>query len=292
MKVSVSNYSFSRYLTEGKMDAFGVIDAAKEIGFEGIEFSGLREPEGTTDLISFAGRIKDACAEAGLPIVSYTIAADFINPKDGGDWKDEVERLKGEVRIASALGTPRMRHDATRGFSEKRVNLADFLEALQMLEKGCRAVTEFAADLGIKTMVENHGYCVQDSERCALLMDAVNHSNFGALVDIGNFVCADEDPVRAVARMAPYAFHAHAKDFCIKPASADPGRGWFPSRGKSWLRGAIVGHGNVDVPACLRALLDGGYDGFISIEFESLEDNKLGLEIGLANLRRYIAELG
>ncbi len=151
-------------------------------------------------------------------------------------------------------------------------------------------MTEFAADLGVKTMVENHGHFVQDSDRCEVLMKAVNHPNFGALVDVGNFICADDDPVRAVTRMAPYAFHVHVKDFHRKPGTAaDPGKGWARSRGGNLHRAAIVGHGNVDVPACLSALKAVGYDGFLSIEFEGMEDNRQALEIGLENLRRYLA---
>jgi sugar phosphate isomerase/epimerase len=79
MKVGVSSYSYSRYMREGKLDIFGVIEKTAELGFDAIEFSGLSQPEGTTDLIAFAGKIKDACARAGLPIMSYTIGADFIN---------------------------------------------------------------------------------------------------------------------------------------------------------------------------------------------------------------------
>jgi sugar phosphate isomerase/epimerase len=288
MKVGVSSYSFQRYLSEGKSDIFGVIRMAAEIGFDGIEFSGLNG-KASDDPKVLAAQIKDACAAAGLPVVSYTIGADFLNPPKGGDWKDEVERLKTEVDIAAILGVPAMRHDATRGFDEKRIHLADFLEALPVLEQGCREVTKYAADKGVKTMVENHGFCVQDSERCELLMNKVNHPNFGALVDLGNFLCADDDPVRAVTRMSKYAFHVHAKDFHVKQASADPGNGWFRSRGGAWLRGAIIGHGNVDVPGCVKAIVASGYDGFCSIEFEGMEDNKGALEIGLANLKRYIA---
>ena len=289
MKIGVSSYSYSRYMREGKLDIFGVIKMTAEIGFEGIEFSGLNAPEGTTDLKAFAGKIKDACAEAGLPIMSYTIGADFLNAEGG--WEAEVERLKGEVQIASILGAPRMRHDATRGLGPDHLNLTDFVEALPTLQKGCRAVTEYAADMGVKTMVENHGHFVQDSERCRALMLAVGHPNFGALVDIGNFICADDDPVRATKLMAPYAFHVHAKDFHRKSATdPDPGQGWGRSRGGNRHRGAIVGHGNVDVTGCLEALKSAGYDGFVSIEFEGMEDNELALRIGLDNLKRYLAD--
>ncbi len=289
MRIGVSSYSYSRYLREGKLDIFGVIEKTAELGFDAIEFSGLSQPEGTTDLIAFAGKIKDACVKAGLPIMSYTIGADFINGEGG--CEKEIERVKKEVDIAAVLGAPCMRHDATRGFGPDRLSMYDFMEALPILEKGCRGVTEYAATKGVKTMVENHGFFVQDSDRCAALMKTVNSPNFGSLVDVGNFLCADDDPVRACACMAPYAFHVHVKDFHTKPGNADPGTGWFRSRGGTPLRGAIVGHGNVDVPACLKALKDGGYDGYISIEFEGMEDNIQALTIGLENLRRYTAAL-
>jgi sugar phosphate isomerase/epimerase len=290
MKVGVSSYSFSRYMADGKMDVFGVIKAAKEIGFDGIEFSNLPGSDKEKDIPAFAVRIKDACAEAGLPIVSYTIGANFLTPAEG-DWKDEVERLKGEVDIAAILGVKKMRHDATAGPEDKN-SLTAFIELLPMLSGACRAVTEYAADKGIKTSVENHGYFLQDSDRCAALMEAVNHPNFGALVDIGNFLCGDDDPLRAVGRMAPYAVHVHAKDFHVKPATADPGDGWFKSRAGRYLRGSIIGHGCVDVKGCLALIKAAGYDDFVDIEFEGMEDNRQALEIGLKNLKRYIEELG
>jgi sugar phosphate isomerase/epimerase len=288
MKIGVSSYSFVRYLNEGKMDIFGLIRIVSEMGFDGIEFAGLKLPKDETDTIALATKVKDACAELHLPIISYTIGADFLNPSNGGDWKDEVERLKGELDVAAALGTPCMRHDVTKGPAQSRLSLTDFLQAMPTLVEACRAVTEHAADLGIRTMVENHGFFCQDSQRCAALIDAVGSSNFGSLVDIGNFLCADEDPVLAVTTMAPYAFHVHAKDFHTKPSDADPGKGWFRSRGRNWLRGSIIGHGNVDVAGCLRAITASGYTGFVSIEFEGIEDNRQALEIGLENLRRYI----
>ena len=73
-------------------------------------------------------------------------------------------------------------------------------------------------------MTENHGFFSQDSCRVEKLYTAVNHPNFGLLCDIGNFVCADEDPAKAVARVAPYTRYVHAKDFICKSFySDDPG---------------------------------------------------------------------
>ncbi len=290
MKLGVSSYSFSRYLSDGRLDMSGVIKATAEIGFEGIEFSGFGpEAEGVNE-VEFARRMKDECAAAGLKIMSWTIGADFLNAP-GGSLESEITRLHGMVDVAVALGAPVMRHDATGGFPGRKNNLTDFIEALPIVAKGYRGVTEYAVDKGVKTMIENHGYFFQDSDRVEALVEKVNHPNFGVLVDIGNFLCADEEPMRAVKRVAPYAFHVHTKDFHVKCACADPGDGWFKSRGGTPLRGAIVGHGNVNVKGCLKLLKDAGYDGFISIEFEGMEDNRQALEMGYANLVRYTADL-
>jgi len=272
------------------MTQLEVIGKAKEMGFDVIEFSTFILPEGETPL-SFAPKVKEECDRVGIEVGNYTIWADFINGS-GGDWEAEVERLKDEVRVAKILNSPGMRHDATWGFPESRKGAKSFDDALPILVKGCRAVTEFAADLGIRTMVENHGFFAQDSERMEKLVSQVNHPNFGLLIDMGNFLCVDEDPAQAVGRLMPYAFHVHAKDFHVKSGNEpNPGEGWFRSRGGNFLRGAIIGHGDVPIVQCLRIMKDKKYDGILSIEFEGMEDPLEGIRIGLQNLKRYVQDV-
>ncbi len=290
MKIGVSSYSFSRLISGGQLQQIDVIAKAKELGFDVMEFSILALPKGMT-ATELAARLKEESDRVGLPLVNYTIGADFINGSNG-DWKAEAQRLRGELQVAKILGVPGMRHDATSGFRAGHNGARGFDDALPTLIKGCRMVTEFAADMGVRTMVENHGYFCQDSERVEKLINGVNHPNFGALVDMGNFLCADEDPAQAVGRMMPYAFHCHAKDFHVKSGMApNPGTGWFQSRAGNWLRGSIIGHGDVPVRQCLRTMKRAGYDGVLSIEFEGMEDVLTGLAIGLANLRRFVQEI-
>lgn len=289
MKLGVSSYSFCQLYGNNRMNFLDIPAKTREIGFEVIEFSTLKTPAGLTPL-QFAPQVRAACDAAGLPIMNYTIGADFLNGSNG-DLKAEVERLKTEVQTAKILGAPGMRHDATRGFPPTHVGAKSFDDALPILAKGCRAVTEYAADLGIRTMVENHGFFCQDSLRLEKLVNAVNHPNFGILIDMGNFTCADDAPEKAVGLLAPYAFHCHAKDFHIKPGLApDPGRGWFRSRGGNYLRGSIIGHGDVPVLQCIGILKRAGYDGVLSIEFEGMEDPISGISVGFENLKRFVAE--
>jgi sugar phosphate isomerase/epimerase len=71
----------------------------------------------------------------------------------------------------------------------------------------------------------------------------------------------------------------------------DPGKGWFRTRAGNFVRGTIFGQGNIPTLQCLRIIKKSGYDGFVSLEFEGMEDPLQSIEIGLANLKRYIAML-
>ena len=288
MKTCVSSYSFSRYCRQNDKTQLDLIALAKEMGFDAIEFTDLNAPEGM-EVTDFAKRLREESERVGLPIVNYTIGADLLNAED---LSAEVERLHKQVDIAALLGASGMRHDATGGFKGENRTFKTFDNALPILADGCRRVTEYAAEKGITTMIENHGQFCQESMRVEKLVSAVGHPNFGLLVDVGNFLCADDPSILAVSRVAPYARHVHVKDFHVKSGSEpNPGRGFFGTRAGNYLRGAILGHGNVPVYQCLRILKQSGYDGYVSIEFEGMEDNLPALEIGLENLKTYIAML-
>ena len=285
MKIGVSSYSYSRLVHSGKMKQIDVIKAAKDAGFDIIEFSTIAVPDGKT-LEDYAAELRAEADSVGIPIANYTIGADFVNGS-GGDVDAEVERLKREVDVAEILGAPGMRHDIT--YSLPKDGPRTFENALGRIAPAVRAVTEYAATKGIRTMTENHGFISQDSVRVEKLVGAVDNPNFGVLLDLGNFLCADEDPAIAVGRLAPYAFHAHAKDFHVKSGDGmNPGDGWFMSRGGNYLRGAIIGHGDAPLLQSIRALKRTGYDGVLSVEFEGMEDPLEGIRIGQANLRRLV----
>jgi sugar phosphate isomerase/epimerase len=56
------------------------------------------------------------------------------------------------------------------------------------------------------------------------------------------------------------------------------------------LRGAIVGQGDIDMPEVIRIIKNSGYDGYISVEFEGMEDCRIGSRIGIDNAKRVWAE--
>ncbi len=287
MKAGVSLYSLSKAIEKGEMDVLQAIQWIADNGGEHVEIVPWNFSLAGNDAL-IKGIVRKS-AETGLEISSYTIGGNFITA-DRAAFEKEVERLKGEVDIAHALGVKLMRHDvAWRQPAEATLDAFD--KDLPLLAEGCGAVADHARKYGITTSVENHGFHVQGSERVRRLLKAVGRGNFKTTLDIGNFLCVDEDPVCATKSNIAYASMVHLKDFYRRPASLNPGEGWFQSSGGSYLRGAIFGHGDIDAHGALKAICDSGYDGYLSLEFEGLEDCRTGAKIGLDNVRRMLKEL-
>ena len=278
MKLGVSSYSFSKYIAQTGASYLDVCNEAKRIGYDGIEFIDLSlDIQPAASLQELARTIRSHCESIGLEIAAYTVGADFLNRGPG-----EIDRVKSQADIAALLGTKVMRHDAVWSLPEGM----NWREAIDLIMEPIREVASYAQKKGIKTCTENHGYVLQDSHRVEDLILAVNHSNYGWLVDMGNFLCADEPALHALPIAVPYAVHVHAKDFLYRPVWIDnPGQGWFKSRNGSYLRGTIAGHGNVPIAWCVDLLKKNGYQGWVSYEFEGMEECLPAIEAAYHFLR-------
>ena len=259
MKISVSSYSFQQYIGTGRMSHFDTIRKAQEMGFEAIEFLDMPRPT-YEEQLAYAADLRAEADACGMTINAYTIGACLYQDTPERNAA-EVERLKRQVDIAAVLGCSVMRHDACYSLGSTG-NARSFGLMLPTIAANIRAVTEYAATKGIRTAVENHGFVAQDSYRVEQLFNAVAHDNFGLLVDVGNFVCADE-----------------------------PLPGYGQTRACNYFKGAIIGEGDVNVEQCLRVLKRAGYDGYCSIEFEGSEDCIYGIETGLRNLRAMLERI-
>lgn len=287
MKVGLSSYSLSRAIAKGDLGILEAIDWIANEGGEHIEIV----PGSTWDI--HAGDMPEKIAarakEAGIDLSSYTIGANFIQP-DAAALAKEVERVKGEVDIAARLGVKLMRYDAGwRPIPE--TTLENFEKDLPVVAGACREVASYAAQFGITCSVENHGYHFQGCERVRRLVNAVNLPNYKTTLDVGNFLCADDDPVAAVKTNIDIASMIHFKDFFRRPISNAPnGAGWFRTKGGHYLRGTIIGQGDVDLETIVKIIKESGYNGYISVEFEGQEDCIFGCKVSLSNAKRFFAE--
>lgn len=278
MKIGVSSYSFQQLISKGEMTQADCVEKAKALGFDAIEFIDLSPEEGYTKK-EYAELIKKRADKAGIEITAYTVGARLVT-ETPEETAEEIRKCKENVDIAEILGAKLMRHDAY--FWQKKYGSFDL--SLPELAENIREVADYAETKGIRTMIENHGFICQDSERIERIFNAVNHPNFGILCDIGNFLCVDENPVSAVSRVAPYAIHAHIKDFYVHGFDY-PADGCIVTRGCNKLKGAPAGYGDVPVKQCIAILKKAGFEGNFSLEYEGFEDCIPSLEKALAFIK-------
>ncbi len=280
MKLAVSTYSLSSWQRAENKSLNDIVDWIAD-NAAGIEFSGISAQLGKNPLRK-ADNLRKRCEKKDLQIVGYCCGAELFH-SSANKLRQQIEILKQEIDIAAKLGVKNMRHDVTRGFPENWKGKKSFCQILKTVVPAIREIADYASQYGIKTSLENHGFYMQQSKRVQRLIETVNHKNYGLTLDVGNFLCVNEEPKEAIKRLAKYAIHVHLKDFHIKPKRLAPPaeHGWIYTPTPIAIRGAILGHGNIDLPACISLLKKSGYNGWLSLEFEGLEEARKGVSLGL-----------
>lgn len=279
MKIGVSSYSFSSAFDKGEMDILGAIDWVAESSASHLEISIAGLGTELIDQPELVAAIKARAAEKGVELANYVVGANFRD----ADLAGQIALLKRHLDVAAELGIPFFRHDVVE-WAWRDANQAEFEQTFALVVPVCQELADYAAPLGITTSIENHGFFMNNSERVRRLIYTVDRPNFTTTLDIGNFLCVDESPLSAVRQNLEYASVVHLKDFYIR--TERPGDGWLTTLAGTHILGSIVGFGDLPMPALLSLIKESGFDGPISIEFEGLEDDILGVSTGLANAQR------
>jgi len=290
MQFGFSSYTFYQYLRDGRMSLFDVIDwiAASEATHMEIATVSL-SPEISNDTSTldqdpeFVRAIARHAQEAGVVLSNLVVPGDLLGP--GADAS--MARLKRHIDVAAELGIRLFRHDVAP-WGMKANDVAEFEELLPRMVDASRELARYAAQYDITTSVENHGLLMNGGERVRRLIHLVDEPNFKTTLDVGNFLSVDDNAVVSVALNAPLASIVHLKDFYIRREY--PGEGWHHTPGGMYLLGSIVGYGDLDMRGIVEGIVASGYDGFVSIEFEGIEDALVGAERGLSNAMRLFAE--
>lgn len=280
MKLGVSSYSLYQAMAANDMSIQDVITWVADIGAQHIEivpigFDFNSNPE-------LEDQIREKAAEVGIAISNYAIGANFITDTEEA-YEAEIQRVIREVDRVHRLGAKLMRHDVA---SRQDTSIARFNEDLARIAHACQRIADHAIQYDITTSVENHGYYIQASDRVQALIYAVDRPNFKTTLDVGNFVCVDENTISAVKNNINYASMVHIKDFYIRPSYRNPGEGWFKSAGGEFLRGAIAGQGDLNLYEILRIVKQSGYKDYMSIEYEGMEECRKGTQIAFNNVNR------
>lgn len=297
MKFGMSCYCLNAAMASGAMTVEDVVDYAVAHGCEHIEFVPFQLPFVTPERKldeALIRRVREKCQSAGIEISTYSVNANLLKT-DPAEEADEIERVKRHIDAAEGLGLSRMRFDvAAFGRPFETNTIYNFNAEFPQMVKNGSLLCDYAASKGITIVMENHGFFINGSERVLRLIEAINRPNLKMTVDVGNFLCVDEDPVAAVKRCIHLAEMIHLKDFYIRKKEQLPGQtemfrcgggSWFETLGGRMIRGSILGQGDIDIWEVLRVIKHSDFDGYISLEFEGMEPCEKGTEIGLAMAR-------
>ena len=288
MKSCISLYSYWKAVLEKKINHFQVIDTIKALGIDAVELQ-IFDPAVPKDMTmgEYAKTLCNYAREKGLEVPIFTVDSKIYCD----DPESELAHLCSLVDIASELNIPLMRFDIAYKFLGNESTKSP-KKVIDTIVPYIRRLADYAKEKGVKVCSENHGRIMQDSYRIEELMYCVDHENYGLLCDIGNFGGADEDCAAAVSKLLPHICFVHAKDSFLKSGMTyDPGRGYNRTRGGNFRRSTILGHGDVPVYQILTAIKKSGYDGYVSLEFEGIEDTMMAVEISAENLKRMLNDI-
>jgi sugar phosphate isomerase/epimerase len=307
MKVGLSIYSLWGALNSGKMSPVDAIQWIADNGGDHVEIVSFVVHLIDRDDLVYA--IRDKAANCGIDISAYSIAANMVQ-SNPDEYKKELERVYKHIDIAHKLGVKVMRsdlYDIMGDFS--KINIEYFDKVFPQLVRGAQALADYAQQYGITITVENHGTMLNGGDRVRRLLLAVDRENYKLTLDVGNSLCVDESPAVCIKTLLPWAATVHLKDFYIRKdpvvigarcfneagllVDAPPDQTysfgiWLKSSHERYLRGAIVGHGDMDIREIVMLLQAGGYDGNLTIEFEGIEDCELACRTSIRNLKSIV----
>ncbi|MAC19580.1 MAG: xylose isomerase [Phycisphaerae bacterium] len=271
--IALSTYSLWRFRNDELRDLDRCIDLADEFGFDGIEF--LLYQVGQNDLLSRSRRMayKRRAQRLGLPIMGLSTHQGFVTP-DREKRRFNIDRTIAQIEIAYDLGIPVMRvNTGTWGTSK------DFDEL--MANRGIESPLEgYTDDDAYPWVIEAFEACLPVAEKCGIVLGLENHWGLGltpegimrivdavdspwlqVTTDTGNFL---EDPYERLRKLAPHTVLVQAKTYF-------GGGQWYTL--------------DLDYDRIGRILEAAGYRGWISLEFEGMEDWKTAIPRSLELLR-------
>ena len=127
-------------------------------------------------------------------------------------WGSAEEHLKLTLRVAHTLGSKAAR--CYQGFGADRQSEGGLQARMKDTVKVCKAVKEYAMDLGVKIAIENHAGDMQGWQLKDLI-EAAGPDYVGATIDSGNATWTLEDPLVNLEILAPYVVSSGIRDSMV-----------------------------------------------------------------------------
>ncbi len=267
LRLSLAAYSFRDFfpVMRGKpntkvppgrgIDMERFADYCLEQGCDGAELTSYFFSEETD---AYLLGLRRYCFLRGLPISGTAIGNNFSHPP-GPKHAAEIATTKKWIDRAALLGAPHIRVFA--GVSQEWPRDQADRQVVQALEEVC----DYAGQRGIFLGLENHD-SIGSAATLLPMVKAVKSPWIGVNLDSGNF--RTDDPYRDFAECVPYAVNVQIK----VEMGRNGGRASEPA----------------DLARLVRILRDGGYQGWVALEYEAKEDPWVAVPRHLASLRKWI----
>ena len=263
-EISLAQWSLHRSLYSGELDHLDFAKISKEnFGIDAIEYVNSFFFEKAEDK-SYLREMKNRADDYGVK--SLLIMCDnegSLGDPDNQKRQKAVENHYKWHEAAKYLGCHSIRVNAYLTESLHGLEVGDYTKTgsyenqVSLAADGLRKLTEFGANIGINTIVENHGGLSSDGAWLASVMKAVDHPMCGTLPDFGNFRIEGDrwyDRYKGVKELMPFAKAVSAK-------SHD-----FDSNGNET---------QTDFFRMMDIVIDAGYSGYVGIEYEGSEMDEM-----------------
>lgn len=255
-KFSLAAYSY-RNLLNAKQNPLSleefIADCAK-MHLNGTELTSYYFPKDAN--ADYLRHIKETCFSAGLVVSGTAIGNDFCYPP-GPDRDAQIQLTRRWIDNAEILGAP-----VIRIFSGKPHG-TDETEARRLAVEAIEECCQYAGEHGVHLCLENHGGLTAEVDGMLQLIRAVRSPHFGVNMDTGNF--HGSDVYADLAKIAPYALNVQ-----VKVVVSGPDKTKQPT----------------DFNRLARILADGGYRGYIVLEYEEAEDPRTACPRYMEEIRK------
>ena len=205
------------------------------------------------------------------------------------DRKAAIETAKRYADVAEILGSPYLHHTIALNFSEPQFITDHFELFYQRGLEAVREIFDYAAALGIRTVYEDQGFLFNGRETFTRFLKEVDR-NVGVVADFGNIQFVDENVEDFIPVFSDRIVHVHVKDYLVTPGgSRNPHPDEYTSRGGNYLKGCLIGTGNVNTGSAFAALRAIGYQGALALEGDPIgPDEETAFCKNLETIIRYI----
>ncbi|MCE5260314.1 MAG: sugar phosphate isomerase/epimerase [Chloroflexi bacterium] len=245
MKVGLDTISFNPM----NLDPMGFLDKTIEYGLEGLQLLGTR-----TFIEKPAEYTEEFLAKLHAHNLYLELYGARVNPRDSGKSVAEmVEDWKPLFPVAARMGA----HCLNTSFGlikERTMTAPTFAEQYERSIQVLKALAPMAADYKVYVTMELHVDLTFNE--MARLIETVNSPWIRVNFDTANPLGLMEDPVEAAERLAPYTQTTHYKDTIV----------FLTDDGFTWLGGAALGTGLVNLPQVTEILYKANPDLHLNIE--------------------------